>query len=155
MVRVLKLLACLFACMLTFASYSTEAKPEDYGVVDLNKVIDNYTKAQEVSAELRVKESELQKFLVDAQKKVKDSKTPLEKKNLEEKLGEEFNIKRGAFIKEQSEKWENIENEIFKTIEEIQKRKKFDLVFNKQGIILGGNDITEEIISELNKGAKK
>lgn len=155
-----KLVVSLLVCLLVFASVSVNAfsvsgNSRDFGVVDLNKVVDNYTKAQEVSAELKVKESELQKFVMKAQQKVKNAKTPLEKKNLEEKFGEEFNIKRQAFVKEQSEKWEAVENDIYDSIEEIYKDKKFDMVFNKQGVIIGGEDITDELIKKLNKEAKK
>lgn len=156
MVRALKLFICLlFSMLMLTTAYTAKAKSTDFGVVDLNKVIDNYTQAQEVAAEIKVKEAELQKFLMDAQKKVKEAKTPVEKKNLEERLGEEFNIKRNAFVKEQSEKWEKVENNIFETIEELHKKNKFDLTFNQKSVIIGGTDITEEVIKELNKNAKQ
>ncbi len=150
-----KLFISFMAALLVLSSFSAQAKSGDFGVVDLSKVVDNYTEAQKVSADLKVKETDIQKFLLDAQKKVKAAKTPLEKKNLEEKFGEEFNIKRKAFIKEQTEKWEKIENTIFAEIEELSKRKKFEMVFNKQSVIVGGTDITEELIKKLNQKAKK
>lgn len=130
-------------------------KNDEFGVVDLNKVIDNYTEAQKVTADLKVKESKLQEFVLEAQKKIKEAKTPVEKKNLEEKFGEEFNIKRNAYAKEQAEKWEQIENDIYKEIEELHSKKNFDMVFNKQSVIIGGVDITEELLKRLNDEAKK
>lgn len=138
-----------------FASFTVSAKPGDFAVVDLGKVVDNYTAAQKVAADLKIKESELQKFLIDAQKKVKEAKTPVEKNNLENKLSEEFNIKRNVFIKEQTEKWDVIENNIFKVIEEFYKTKKYEMVFNKQSVIIGGTDITDELIKKLNETPKK
>jgi len=131
------------------------ASAKSPGVVDLTKVIENYTKAQEVSADLKVKETELQKFIADAQKKINDAKTPLEKKNIEEKLSEEFNIKRNVFAKEQAEKWQQIEEEIIVKINEVSKEKNLELILNKQAVIIGGEEITEEVIKRLNESVKK
>ena len=150
-----KLIALALTSLFVFATFSTAAPSKDFGVVDLNKVIDNYTEAQKVAADLKVKENELQGFVEDAQKKVKEAKSPVEKKNLEEKFSEEFNIKRNAYVKSQSEKWDTIESNILKGIQEIYTRKKLEMVFNKQSVIVGGTDITDELIKNLNETVKK
>ncbi len=152
LLAVLLIIMCFIPC---FSAHAWTGGGNNFGVVDLSKVVDNYTEAQKLTAELKVKESELQNFLMEAQQKIKDAKTPLEKKNLEEKLGEEFNIKRKAFIQEQSEKWEVIENNIFGEIETFSKDKRFEMVFNKQSVIIGGEDITDELIKKLNQKTKK
>ncbi|OGI00177.1 MAG: hypothetical protein A2Y25_00320 [Candidatus Melainabacteria bacterium GWF2_37_15] len=150
-----KLIALTLISLFVFTTFSTAAPSKDFGVVDLNKVIDNYTEAQKVAADLKVKENELQGFVEDAQKKVKEAKSPVEKKNLEEKFSEEFNIKRNAYVKSQSEKWDTIESNILKGIQEIYTRKKLEMVFNKQSVIVGGTDITDELIKNLNETVKK
>lgn len=150
----LKLLAVLL-CLLVFTSLSSAVKAEEIGVVDMAKVGENYTVAQEVAADLKVKEKELQEFALEAQKKIKSAQTPLEKKNLEEKLVTEFNIKKNAFAKEQAEKWQNIEDDVFRKIKKIAKDKKIDVVLNKQSVIVGGEDISEQVIKDLNSEAKK
>ena len=150
-----KLLALTLISLFVFTTFSTATEAKDMGVVDLNKVIDNYTEAQKVAADLKVKENELQSFVEEAQKKIKDGKTPVEKKNLEDKFSEEFNIKRNAYVKAQSEKWDKVEDNILKGIQEIYTRKKMEMVFNKQSVILGGTDITDELIKNLNESAKK
>lgn len=150
-----KLFITSLLCMIVFLSCSAIANAKETGVIDLNKIIENYTEAQEIAADLKVKESELQKFVVEAQEKIKDAKSPVEKKNLEEKLGEQFNIKRKAFARQQSEKWQEIETKIFEKIEQLSKEKNFELVLNKQAVIIGGNDITDEVIKQLNEAYKK
>ena len=75
-------------------------------------------------------------------------------KNLEEKLGEQFNIKRNAYAKDQSQKWGVIEDTVIKIIKEVSSSKKFDLVLNKQVVIDGGSDITDEVIKKLNTQSK-
>lgn len=97
----------------------------------------------------------LTQFALDATKKIEEAETPVEKKNLDEKLSQQFNIKKNAFAKEQSEKWESIQDNIFNCIEKVTKEKKLEMVFNKSAVIIGGVDITDEVIKKLNEEAKK
>ena len=144
----------LLAVMSLMLGYSAKSSAAGTAVVDLDKIRDNYTASQELSADLKVKETELQKFVANAQKQIQDAKTPLEKKNLEEKLGEQFNIKRNAYAKDQAVKWGIIEDKVVKSIKEISDLKKFDIVLNKQVVINGGFDITDEVIAKLNTQTK-
>lgn len=153
--KIFKLALSLLASMIVFTCFSAQSQAKDFGVVDLSKVIDNYTEAQEVAADLKVKEAKLKEFVLEAQNKIKAAKTPVEQKNLEEKFGQEFNLKRSAYAKEQTEKWGNIEDKIYNAIESMYKEKKMEMVFNKQSVIVGGTDITEELIKNLNKDAEK
>ena len=58
---------------------------------DLNKY---KTITEVIEGYLKVKEAELQKFVADAQKKLKDAASPVERKNLEDKLSNEYKTKR-------------------------------------------------------------
>ena len=152
----LKLFTLLLSSLFVFTFFSAAAEAaKEIGVVNLNKVIENYSKAQEITANFKIKESELQQFVLNAQKKIKEAKTPLEKKNLEENLGEQFNLKRNAYAKEQSEKWQMIEADILNKTKALSKQKKFEMILNKSGVIVGGVDITDELIKKLNQDAKK
>ena len=122
----------LLAVMSVICGYTAKSYAAGIAVIDLDKIRDNYTKSQELAADLKVKESELQKFVVDAQKQVQDAKTPLEKKNLEEKLGEQFNIKRNAYANDQSQKWGVIEDAVIKSIKDVSALNKYDIILNKQ-----------------------
>lgn len=144
----------LLAVMVVALGCSAKSFAAGTAVVDLDKIRENYTKSQELTADLKVKETELQKFVVDAQKQIQEAKSPLEKKNLEEKLGEQFNIKRNAYAKDQAQKWGVIEDTVVKTIKAVSDAKKFDLVLNKQVVIDGGSDITDEVLAKLNTQAK-
>ncbi len=151
----IKFLGLSLMCLIAVMLLNSAAYASNIGVVDLSKVIESYSKAQEVSADLKIKETELQKFIEDAQKKIEKAKTPVEKKNLEDRLGEQFNIKRNVFAKEQADKWQQIEDKVLKKITEVSKKQKMDIVLNQQSVIIGGKDITDEIIKQLNKETKK
>lgn len=130
--------------------FSAKSSAEGFAVVNLDKIKDNYTAAQELTADMNVKEAELKKFLDDAQKQIQNAKTPLEKQNLQDKLGEQFNIKRNAYSKDQAEKLAKIEDTVVKVVKEISSAKKFNLVLNKQVVIDGGCDITDDVLAKLN-----
>lgn len=134
-------------CAMCFASSLSRA---ENGVVDLDKIRENYSVAQSLTAELKVKEGELQNFITDAQKQIQGAKTPVDKKNIEEKLGEQFNIKRAAIAKDQAEKWAKLEDDVIKAIKAVSDTKKLEMVFTKQMVITGGTDITEEVLAKLN-----
>jgi outer membrane protein len=141
------------ALLAVMAAAPMTAKAGEFAVVDVNKVVDNYGKAQEVTADLKVKESELQAFLKDAQSKIEAAKTPVEKQSLETKLGEQFELKRKAYLNSQTEKWQEIEKNITDTITSIAAKRKSEMVFNKSAVIVGGTDITEEVTKQLNTAA--
>jgi len=130
---------------------TTCASAENIGVVNLDQIISNYSKAQDLSAELKVKEAELQKFLADAQKQLKDTTSPLDRKNLEEKLTAQFKTKSEAFRKYQVDQMQLIEKNIFTTIENVAKQKNLTLVLNQESVLVGGVNITDVVLQALNK----
>ncbi|MEI7475703.1 MAG: OmpH family outer membrane protein [bacterium] len=137
---------CLFT---TMASYS-----ETLGVVDLNKILANYAKAQNVSADLKVKEADLQKFVADAQKQLKGTANPMENKKLEDKLTAELNSRAANLKEEQTKQLKQVEDNINQTITAVAKAHKIDVVFNRASIVLGGTDLTDEILTTLNADNK-
>jgi Skp family chaperone for outer membrane proteins len=146
-------LLAVFA-MLTGASAKSYAGGT--AIVDIDKIRENYSAAQELEADLKVKENELQNFITNAQKQIEEAKTPVEKKNLQDKLGEQFNIKRTAFAKDQAEKLTKIETDVLSAISTVATTQKYDLVLNKQIVLFGGTDISSQVLEKLNKtGIKK
>lgn len=142
----------VFVVMTMFISLTASA--DTIGVVNLDKIMANYTKAQGVLADLQVKDAELKKFVADAQKQLKDTSTPVEKKNMEEKLSNEFQTKGQAFKNEQIKQWTMIENTILESVKVVAKSMKIDVVLNESSVLIGGNDITEAVTTYLNKQSK-
>lgn len=140
----------LMSMMLGLCSKSYAA---GIAVVDLDKIRENYTAAQELTADLKVKETELQKFIAGAQKQIENAKTPLEKNNLQEKLTAQFNLKREAYAKDQLEKWAKIEENVVNAVKEVSTSKKYEIVISKIVVINGGCDITEDVMAKLNSSA--
>lgn len=120
------------------------------GTVDADKIIANYTKAQDVEAELKVQEAEIQKFIAEAQRKIKAASTPVEKSNLEKELSEEFRTKQTTYRQMQLDESKKINEDIIAAIEAIATQKSIDLVLAKGAVFVGGLDITEQVLTSLN-----
>jgi Skp family chaperone for outer membrane proteins len=142
------LITLTVAAVFSFAG--AKAFAANIGKVDLDKVVSSYTKAQDVSADLKVKEAELQKFLADAQKKLKDTTSPVERKNLEDKLTQEFQIKSQNFRDTQIKQWKEIEDNVFKALETTAKEQKLDVILSQQSVLIGGTDVTDKVLLLLN-----
>ncbi|MFA6989154.1 MAG: OmpH family outer membrane protein [Candidatus Gastranaerophilaceae bacterium] len=139
--------------VLSIVSFSNMAHASGTAVVDLEKILGSYQKAQDVSADMKVQEAELQKFLADAEKQLQNAKTPVDKKNLETKLSNEFKLKSDKYRDNQIQKWKEIEDTILGSIKTVSTVKNYDIVLKKSSVIMGGCDITDDVLNILNAPA--
>ena len=123
----------------------------DTGVVDLDKIINNYSKYQDFAADMKVKEAEIQKFVADTNKNIKDAKTPLEKKNLEEKATKDYDQRIQVIKDNQVKQLKDIEDNIYSAVGQSVKTRKIDIVLNKSSVLYGGVDLTDAVLDILNK----
>lgn len=128
----------------------TKSFAQEIGVVDYDKVYSSYTKAQDIAADLEVKAADLQKYIADAQKKLKATSSPLERKNLEEKITQEFQAKKEEFNTLRAKQSKLVEDNINSAILKVRDQGKLDVVLNKVVVIVGGKDITDQVITSLN-----
>lgn len=142
-----------FLCIITVSVSAANAS--GFGVIDFEKVYANYAKAQDAAADLKVKEAELQKFVADAQKEIKNATTPLDKKNTEDKLNNEYKLKAQALIDDKNKQIKDLDDQVFAAMNSVAADKKLDIVLVKNVVLLGGIDITDDVLQILNKGAKK
>jgi len=141
----------VLAAVATIGTFAGIASADTIGVVDVDRIYTDYAKAQNVSADMKVKEADLQKFLADAQKKLKETTSPVERKNLEDKLTLEFKNKAEKYKSYQIDQIKEIEKNVFDAIDSVSKTDKIDIVVVKQSVLTGGKDITDEVLTTLNK----
>ena len=121
------------------------------GFVDMTKILGNYTKAQEITNEIKDQQNEIQKMITDARAQVSEAKTDTERAELEKKLSEEIQQKNNVFKADYEKNVQALQNNIITTVKKVADHKKIDFIFKKDNIIMGGKDITDEVLSELNK----
>jgi outer membrane protein len=133
-------------------SCNSQAFAEGVACIDLNKIINNYSKAQELSADLKIKSDELKKMSLEAKKNIDLAKIS-DKKQLESKYGKEFKVKQELYKQQYLDKLKQVEINVQEAVKTVAKNKNVATIFNKNSIIMGGEDLTDDVISVLKNKA--
>jgi len=149
--RILK--SFVLTLIISFFTFNTCAFAEQIGVVDLGKILENYTKSVNARQDLSTQKANLQKFVENARKTVQAAKTQPEKKKLEDKYNAELKQKIATINQQQTQKGQEIQTNIFNTIKTIAEKRQIPNIFTKESLIIGGTDITDEVITTLNASA--
>ena len=141
---------------------ATSAFAEKIGVVDTQRVVSQFsiTKAAQkdlegqvkrLENEARTKEITLQKEYVALQSKG-DKLTDAEKKAFEKK-SQDFqsflNSSQDKLNKDQMAKLKRIEDVYVKAIKKVAAEGKYDYIFEAEALKVGGEDITDRVIKEM------
>ena len=133
----------------------TAANAEVIGVVDFDKVVDNYTKVRTVSNEISDKYAEIQRYSLDKEREYKKLSTQIERKNFEEATARELSKKQDAYLRLKEKKEAEIDTAIKNAIKQVAISNKIDTVVEKTVVFFGGIDITDKVVKTLNSPATK
>ena len=128
---------------------------EVIGVVDFDKVVDNYSKVKTLSDEISDKYAEIQRYTLDKEREYKKLSTPLERKNFEESMARELSKRQDAYLKLKEKKEAEIDTAIKNAIKQVAISNKIDTVVEKSVIFFGGIDITDKVVKALNSPSGK
>ena len=144
MKKILSLAALALA--LTFST----ANAEVVGVVDFDKVIDNYSKVKALSDEISDKYTELQRYTLDKEREYKKLTTPLERKNFQDATARELTRRQEAYLKLKDKKEAEIDLAIRSAVKQVAIESKVDTVVDKSVVFFGGVDLTDKVVRALN-----
>lgn len=144
----LKLMGLIIAAGLA-VSISTQANAE-VGYLNYQKVLDSYPAAQQAVKEIDAKGLELQQYMVDKEKQYKALDTPLKKQNFETQTMSELNAKQDALYKLKNDRESQILNQIQTAAKAVMVSQRLDAILADQVIFVGGVDVTDQIIKQLN-----
>ena len=131
------------------------ANAEVIGVVDFDKIVDNYAKVKTVSNEISDKYAEIQRYSLDKEREYKKLSTPLERKNFEENVARELAKKQEAYLKLKERKEAEIDTAIKNAIKQVAMTSKVTTVVEKTVIFYGGIDLTDKVVKQLNNPTAK
>ncbi len=131
------------------------ANAEVIGVVDFDKIVDNYAKVKTVSNEISDKYAEIQRYSLDKEREYKKLSTPLERKNFEENVARELAKKQEAYLKLKEKKEAEIDTAIKNAIKQVAMTSKVTTVVEKTVIFYGGIDLTDKVVKQLNNPTAK
>ena len=142
-------------CFAAFLALSfTSVNAEVIGIVDFDKIVDNYSRVKTVSNEISDKYAEIQRYSLDKEREYKKLSTPLERKNFEESVARELSKKQEAYLKLKEKKEAEIDTAIKNAIKQVAISSKVTTVVEKSVVFFGGVDLTDKVVSTLNTSSK-
>ena len=130
----------LLCSALMALGFSTSAFAGELGFVDWNAVVANYPGIKEVAQEVVAEKTRLQAQFNEQAKTLATDKEKIE-------LANKLNAQMAKF---EQGKYEPINKKIRRTILSVAKNNKIDSVVNTGAMIVGGKDLTKEVIAALN-----
>ena len=144
-------LAVMTLAILLFAGNIASA--EGIGYIDYQRVVESTPFARDVMKAIDAKALELQQYLVDKEKEYKAIDTPVQKKNFQDKVANDFKAKESAFLKQKVKSEDEIYNKIKEATKTIMVEHKLSAVISDRAVFVGGVDVTNLVIDKL-KGGK-
>ena len=154
----------LFLLLIFTLSYSGPAfaqsemksiKSSKIGVVDGEKLFDEYPGAQEATKKISNAQDELKQEIAESEKIYtefeKQKKSEAEKLTKQKELQAKIDSKAQSTRKMIEALSAKIEDEILVTIKQIANDRGLDVVFDKKAVLFGGSDITGGVLEKLKK----
>jgi|LakMenEpi03Aug12_release.lakeMendotaPanAssembly.Ray.scaffolds.fasta_scaffold231081_2 Skp family chaperone for outer membrane proteins len=143
----------LITSSLIALGFATQAMAGTIGIVDKDKVVTSYPKAQQAAEQLKKDEEKVHKLIESSNKQYEDAKSahkpPAELEGLQRRLQGSIDteVKRIQGTAQTLEK--ELEKEIDDAIKAEATAAKVDAVFMKQAVLVGGTDLTSGVVKRL------
>ena len=122
---------------------------KNIAVVDVNKVVGQSKRVQDLKNEQETKVRELNMWLAGVKVDVDSRKSDEEKQTLVTEYNKQFAQRQNEIRDNYTQKLKDIENEITELISKTAQEKGYDMVLSKYVVLFGGDDITEEIMATV------
>ena len=153
MYRILLLVFMLSISFWPVCSYAEGASK--IGVVDGEKLFDEYPNAQEATKKIADAQDELKEAITESEKIYsefeKQKKSEAEKLTKQKELQAKIDLKAKDTKKMIEGLSSKIEQDILQSIKVIAGEKGLDVVFDKRAVLHGGTDVTQPVLELLKK----
>jgi len=151
-----KVLASLpFLLAISFLAFAPSAEAV-VGFIDVQKVFTDYKESAKAREELQKKEESYKKEFDSRQEKLdkaeKDEKSKEDLEKMRTKLQEELAPQLEELQKLRARLSGDLQEKIVSAVKEVSKNVGVDTVIDKQAVIAGGVDLTDLVVTKLNKG---
>lgn len=125
------------------------------GFIDVQKVFNEYKETEKAQAKLAKKEESFKKEFEESQKELqkaeKEGKSREELESLKEKLEKKLEPKRKELLKLNEQLTLDLQKKIVDAVKKVSKKVGLEVVVDKQVIVVGGTDLSDMVLKELNK----
>jgi Skp family chaperone for outer membrane proteins len=151
----MKKLFVVFLALSLLGGLAMAANFSSLGYIDVQKVFKEYKATSSAQEELSKQEASFKKEFEDSQKKLaeaeKSGKKPEELEKMKSELETKLAPKRETLLKLNEQLTGKLQIDILAAVKKVAKKVGIEMVFDKQVVITGGMDLSEMVISELNK----
>ena len=155
MVRRLASLALLSVFFLGLSPILSHAEGA-VGVIDVQRVFKEYSKTNQAQEKIKKEEDAFKKEVEKGQERITKArdakKSPEELAKLTKEIENQLNPQREKLFNLTGQLTSEIQKDIVSAVREAGAKLGIDTVFDKQAVITGGVDMTEMVITRLNKG---
>lgn len=152
-----KILVSAAVLALFLLSVSTAAFAADsIGYIEVTKVFNSYKETEKAQEKLKKEKEAFEKEKKEADEKLekaqKDGKSASEIQTMSDELSKELQPKVKALFEMQEQFTSKIQGDIVASVKKVAKKLGIDIVMDKQALIIGGVDLTEMVVNDLNAG---
>lgn len=144
------LIAIAFAAGISHAANFTSI-----GFIDVQKVFKEYKETSKAQGELSKQEESFKKDFEASQTKLaeaeKNGKKKEELEKMKKELEEDLAPKRESLLRLNEQLTTKLQAKILDSAKKVAKKVGIDVVLDKQVVITGGMDLTDMVVSDLNK----
>ena len=134
---------------------AVKAKAAAIGYIDVQRIFKEYKEIANAEAELKKEEEAFKKEYEERKKKLDEAqeagKSKEELDQLQKDMEEELKPMKEKLVQLNKRLTEDLQNKIVKSVEKVAKKLGIDIVMDKQALITGGTDLTNLVLTELNK----
>jgi len=147
-------LVVLFAASFAMAQ-AASSMTSSVGYIDVQKIFKEYKDTVKAQQQLSKDEESFKKEFEDSQKKLEDAQKNGKSKDEIEKMRTDLETKlapkREALLKLNEQLTGTIQKSIVTAVSKVAQKLGLETVLDKQVVIYGGMDVTDMVLSELNK----
>ena len=146
-----KILSLLILMLL---SSSLAMAKDNYGFIDVNYIMSKYSVAVNITSNVKQRETEIQKLLNDANKKIAATSDANAKKTIEANAKKQIQPKLDALSSYQKQQNTKLQNNINAAISKVAKANNYALILNGNSVAYGATNVTDLVLKELNTNFK-
>ena len=151
-----RILLLVFALCISFWPVNSFAQGNTkFGVVDGEKLFDEYPAAQDATKKISDAQDDLREAITESEKIYgefeKQKKSEAEKLTKQKELQAKIDLKAKDTKKMIENLSSKIEQDILQSIKAVAGEKGLDVVFDKRAVLYGGTDLTQPVLELLRK----
>ena len=137
--------------LLLFMTCGIASAKDNYGFIDLPYIMSKYSVAVNVNNNVKQRETEIQKLLNEANKKLAAAKDETSKKNIEAAAKKQIQPKLDALAAYQKQQNSKIEASLTAAVSKVAKNGNYALILSGNSVAYGATNVSDLVLKELNQ----